>query len=179
LPPTTVREILIETGLPEVVGPYPGHIGPRPDLRAALMRVDVDDDTDGWAECQGDCDDDAAATHPGAAETNDGLDNQCPGEPGYGVADETSGISGFLGPSNKTAYSWTEQPGATSYEVARSSGAEFSSDCARWETATTSIIDAADPPPGVAFFYLNRPLMPFPGSWGQTASGAERAGLCL
>jgi len=179
LPLATVRDILVETGSPQIAGPYPGHIGPRPDLRAALMRIDVDNDTDGWAECQGDCDDDAAATHPGATETNDGLDNQCPGEVGYGIVDETSGVSSFLNPSNKTEYSWTQQPGAASYEVARSSSADFSSDCARWETAATSIVDAVDPPAGSAFFYLNRPLTPFPGSWGEISAGSERTGPCL
>jgi hypothetical protein len=179
LSPATVRDILVETGTPQVAGPFPGNIGPRPDLRAALMRIDVDNDTDGLAECQGDCDDAAAATYPGAVETNDGLDNQCPGEAGYGIVDETSGDSSFHDPSSKAEYSWTAQPGAASYEVARSSSAGFGADCARWETATTSIIDASDPPPGNVFFYLNRPLTPFAGSWGQTTSGSQRSGACL
>ena len=180
LSPATVREILVETGTPQVDGPYPGKIGPRPDLRAALMRVDVDNDTDGLAECQGDCNDDnAGATHTGAIETNDGLDNQCPGEAGYGSIDETSGVSSFHNPSDKNEYSWTAQPGAATYEVARSSSSDFSTDCARWETAATSVIDPANPPQGTAFFYLNRPLTPFAGSWGQTTSGSERSGLCL
>jgi len=179
LSPVTVRDILVETGTSQVSGPFPGHIGPRPDLRAALMRVDVDDDTDGLAECQGDCDDAVAATYPGATETNDGLDNQCPGEPGHGSVDETSGDSSFHDPASKVEYSWTAQPGATSYEVARSGTGDFSADCARWETAATSIVDAASPTPGSVFFYLNRPLTSFAGSWGQATSGAERSGLCL
>jgi hypothetical protein len=180
LSPATVRDILVETGTAQVAGPYPGHIGPRPDLRAALMRVDVDNDTDGLAECQGDCDDDnVGATSLGATETNDGLDNQCPGEIGYGSVDETSGNSSFHNPSDKNEYSWTAQAGATTYEVARSSSASFSTDCVRWETAVTSVIDSASPSPGIAFFYLNRPLTPFAGSWGQTPSGAERSGTCL
>ena len=37
-----------------------------------------------------------------------------------------------------------------------------------------SIVDGATPPEGSVFFYLNRPLTPFAGSWGQTSSGAER-----
>ena len=174
LSPATVRDILVETGTPQVPGPYPGHIGPRPDLRAALMRIDVDNDMDGLAECQGDCDDAVAATYPGANETNDGLDNQCPGEPGHGSVDETSGDSSFHDPSSTDEYSWTAQPGAATYEVARSSNAEFTTDCARWETAASSIIDTANPPQGTVFFYLNRPLTPFAGSWGQSTSGAER-----
>jgi hypothetical protein len=179
LSPATVRDILVETGTPQVAGPYPGNIGPRPDLRAALMRVDEDNDNDGLAECEGDCDDTAAATYPGAMETNDGLDNQCPGEPGYGSIDETSGVSSFHNPLDKNEYSWTAQPGAATYEVARSSSADFSTDCARWETAATSWIDSTSPPQGSVFFYLNRPLTPFAGSWGRMSSGAERSGPCL
>jgi hypothetical protein len=39
--------------------------------------------------CGGDdCDDVHAATFPGAAEVNDGLDNQCPGNADLGVFDE-------------------------------------------------------------------------------------------
>ena len=42
-----VRDILVQTGSPQVNGPYPGHIGPRPDLMAALDLVEVDNDADG------------------------------------------------------------------------------------------------------------------------------------
>jgi hypothetical protein len=179
LSPAVVRDILVQTGTPQVAGPYPGNIGPRPDLQAALTHVDSDDDTDGWAECQGDCDDSAAATHPGATEINDGLDNQCPGEPGHGSVDETSGNSGFHSATNKDEYSWTAQPGAATYQVARSSTATFSADCASWQTATTALIDTSTPTPGTAYYYLNRPLTPFTGSWGPTTSGTERTGPCL
>jgi hypothetical protein len=34
------------------------------------------------------------------------------------------------------------------------------------------------PPPGAAFFYLNRPLAPCLGSWGQNSAGQERTAIC-
>lgn len=39
LEPTEVRRILAETGTPQQDGPYSGHIGPRPDLAAALATL--------------------------------------------------------------------------------------------------------------------------------------------
>jgi serine protease len=179
LPPAIVREILVQTGSPQVAGPFPGNIGPRPDLRAALERVDVDNDTDGWAECQGDCDDAVAATHPGAAEVNDGLDNQCPDAEGYGSIDEISGESGFHDPTDKTKFSWMPQAGALSFEVARSTSPDFSTGCASWQTGATFIQDGQPLGVGAVFHYLVRPLTPFAGSWGRSWSGGERSGPCL
>ena len=46
-------------------------------------------------------------------------------DPGYGVIDETSGNSGFHNPTSKSEYSWPPQAGASSYEVARSTIADF------------------------------------------------------
>jgi len=56
----------------------------------------VDNDGDGLEICidwsltnmGADCDDTNPNVFPGAAEVCDGVDNQCPGEPGYGVVDE-------------------------------------------------------------------------------------------
>jgi serine protease len=178
LSPAAVRTLLVDTGTPQTTGPYPGHIGPRPNLRAALARVDVDDDTDGFKECQGDCDDVRAATYPGAAESNDGLDNQCPGERGYGIVDETSGDSGFHNATDKTEYSWPAQAGATLYRVVRSSRRDFLSGCVGWNVGTNTLNDAAVPTPSGVYYYLNRPIAPHVGSWGVNSGGAERTGVC-
>jgi subtilisin-like proprotein convertase family protein len=63
LDPTVVRQVLTDTGTPQQSGPFPGNIGPRPDLDAAvaalsdliLTGVTVDDplplgDADGFLE---------------------------------------------------------------------------------------------------------------------------------
>jgi hypothetical protein len=178
LDPLAVREILVDTGSPQQDGVYTGHIGPRPDLRAALERVEVDNDADGYAECEGDCDDAASETYPGAPEVNDGLDNQCPGDAGYGIVDETSGDSGFHDPADKAAYCWDPQEGATEYEVRRSDRPWMPSPCAGTTTADTCWSDAEEPTPGSAFYYLNRPTAPSVGSWGYDSAGAERQNVC-
>jgi serine protease len=179
LTPVEVREILVNTGTPQVAGPYPGNIGPRPDLASALALVDTDNDADGFAECAGDCDDGSPGTYPGAVEVNDGLDNQCPGGAGYGSVDEISGNSGFHNPADKAEYSWTAQGGATLYQVERADSPEFASGCVRWETAGSSIRDDAVPVSGQTWYYLSRPVSPNPGSWGSGTTGTERNGPCL
>jgi len=178
LTPAAVRSLLVATGTAQTPGPYPGHIGPRPNLRAALARVDEDNDADGFEECQGDCDDARGATHPGAAETNDGFDNQCPGERGYGIADETSGDSGFHNAVDKTEYSWPAQAGATLYRVVRSTRRDFASACVGWDSGLTKLKDLAVPSPGGAYYYLNRPIAPHIGSWGTNSQGVERTTMC-
>ena len=135
-------------------------------------------DTDGdLAGDSCDCDLNDPATYPGAPEINDGFDNQCPGEAGYGVTDETSGDSGFHS-SDESEYAWTAQLGTVLYEVARSTHADFSADCTVITTSTTYWVDSEQPASGVTFYYLNRPLAPNTGSWGVDSSGAERAVLC-
>ncbi|MFX1518083.1 MAG: S8 family serine peptidase [Promethearchaeota archaeon] len=75
--PIKVRQILTETGTPQEEGPYPGHIGPLPNLKEALAKVDIDNDSDGFAECENDCDDNDPSFNPGVQEYCDGLDNDC------------------------------------------------------------------------------------------------------
>jgi hypothetical protein len=118
------------------------------------------------------------ATHPGAPEVNDGQDNQCAGDPGYGIVDEIDGVSGFVSPGDTANYSWPAQGLATSYEVARSSDPTFASDCTTFSTATTSISDPAVPDLGGVFFYLLRSVSPHVGSWGRGSAGVERTTSC-
>jgi hypothetical protein len=138
----------------------------------------ADLDSDGVNSCAVDCDDADPNTYPGAPEINDGVDNQCPGDLGYGVIDETSGDSGFHAAGDKTEYSWPAQSGATLYEVARASSADFSTECSTVQTAVAYWIDTAEPSSGGCYYYLNRPLAPYVGSWGQDSAGAERTGIC-
>jgi hypothetical protein len=145
-----------------------------PDLPAA----EADGDSDGSRVCGGDCDDADPDTYPGAAEVNDGNDNQCSGDAGYGVADETSGDSGFHNPADRNEYSWTAQQGATLYAVARSGVSDFSADCLTFTTSDTLWVDEEQPLQGSVFHYLNRPVAPHIGSWGMRSGDVERTAIC-
>jgi hypothetical protein len=156
---------------------------PSPDV------PEIDIDGDGYVACSpwvggpgpilggGDCDIFDPNTHPGAPEVNDGLDNQCPGDPGFGVVDESTEISGFFDPTNPNAYSWPPQAGATMYEAQRSGTPDFSGGCSGIITADPLFIDLQVPPSGSAFFYMNRAIAPFLGSWGENSMG-ERIDVC-
>jgi len=142
----------------------------------ALAACGADNDADGVTDCT-DCDDANPDIYPGAPEVNDGLDNQCPAEYGFGVIDETTGNSGFLDPGNMNEFSWPPQAGATLYQYARSTQSDFSADCVIATTSGTSWIDSEDPLPGGVFHYLNRPVF-FMGSWGQDSAWVERTLEC-
>lgn len=138
----------------------------------------ADVDLDGSRLCDGDCDDADPTKYPGSPEVNDGLDNQCPGEPGFGVIDEISGDAGFYTPGDTIAFSWTAQTGAALYQVARSTTADFSAGCTAFTPATPHINDTDTPGLGGVFIYLVRSLSPVAGSWGVDSSGVERVGVC-
>jgi hypothetical protein len=117
--------------------------------------------------------------YPGAAEINDAKDNQCPGDPGYGVIDELSGTAGFFDPDDKNKFSWPAQQGATRYQVARAPAADFTLGCTALPlTAQTFAVDTTAVPPGQIRFYLVRPRLPNPGSWGQNSAGQARVVPC-
>ncbi len=136
-----------------------------------------DGDGDGFNECH-DCNDYQAATYPGAQEVNDGLDNQCAGDPGFGVIDEVSGAAGFTLPGGKNTFCWPPQGWASSYEVARAEDAEFHVGCTTWLADVTCWTETQDPGAGTIFHYLVRAMIPYMGSWGQDSSGAERTIVC-
>ncbi|HET6372851.1 MAG TPA: putative metal-binding motif-containing protein, partial [Candidatus Polarisedimenticolia bacterium] len=139
---------------------------------------ETDSDSDGLRGCEGDCDDTVQATHPGAVEINDAHDNQCPGDPGYGLTDEIAPDSGFPNAGDTSLFCWSAQPSATGYRVTRSSAKDFSTACASGNTSLTCWSDPATPPIGQAFNYLVRATTPNPGSWGARSNGAERAVSC-
>ena len=132
----------------------------------------VDGDADGACP-PADCADANSAKYPNAPEINDCADQQCPGDIGYGVNDETSGKSGFNS-GNKTQYSWPAQLNATSYQVVSSLTPDFASGCTFFATSSTVMTDTTTPAAGQVRFYLNRPTAPCTGSWGQRTGGSER-----
>ena len=70
------------------------------------------------------------------------------------------------------------QCGANLYEVARSAQPDFSLDCIIVETIDTFWFDPEIPSDGSVFYYLNRPLLPNAGSWGQDSELLERMVPC-
>ncbi len=137
----------------------------------------VDTDGDGFGDgC--DCEPTLAEVYPGASEVNDGIDNQCPGDYGYGQADEAAYGGGFHDPGNPDLYSWPTQPGATGYQVARARSATFDADCTLFATGDGWIVDPELPDPDGLFCYLYRASTPFPGSWGVGSDGLPRSVDC-
>jgi N-acetylneuraminic acid mutarotase len=130
----------------------------------------------GWVSVAGDCDDTNPAVHPGAPEINDGIDNQCPGDPGYGLVDEL-GDSGSVA-ADKVTFSWAVQQNATSYQLARSTAPDFTSACTSFNGPSPTFQDAETPSPGTPFYYIARATAPFVGSWGKTSAGIERTTSC-
>jgi N-acetylneuraminic acid mutarotase len=148
------------------------------DCNGALPAPEADLDGDGVSICAGDCDDGDPLTFAGAPEVNDALDNQCPGDAGFGLVDEVSGTSGFSMPGDPTRFCWPAQTGATEYLALRSSAAGFSGGCASAQTAATCWSDPTLPPAKTVLYYLVRAVSPNPGSLGATSAATERAAVC-
>jgi hypothetical protein len=106
-------------------------------------------------------------------EINNGRDDQCAGQPGFGVIDEISGSTGFNTPGNKDLLSWPAQTGATAYQVARAEAGGFGQACTIFPVATNSLSDSTVPPVSKSLFYLVRASSPNAGSWGKASSGVE------
>ncbi len=79
LSPEALRDLLVETGIPQGSG---DHVGPFPDIAAAVRAFD--DDLDGFVSADfggEDCDDHNNTTFPGATDDwYDGVDSDCGGE---------------------------------------------------------------------------------------------------
>jgi hypothetical protein len=148
------------------------------DCNGSVPANEEDDDGDGFRVCAGDCNDYSATTHPGAAEVNDGYDDNCAGDDGFGSIDEVSGVAGFPNPADTKSFCWTAQSGAVEYEALRSNLATFAAGCDWSVTAGTCWADPDVPPPGGVLYYLVRATETRAGSLGKRSSGAERVGLC-
>jgi len=134
----------------------------------------------GYVALPGDCDDTNEDTYSGAAEINDGMDNQCPGDSGHALVDEITGVCGFHNPVDANEFSCPLQTGATRYEVARSPHPEFPSDvgCLRIVSDAATWLDSDPVPEGTGFYYLVRAHEPNVGSWGADSGGLERTVTC-
>jgi N-acetylneuraminic acid mutarotase len=148
------------------------------DCDGILPPEEADPDADGVSPCLGDCDEAHASVYPGAPEVNDYLDNQCPGEAGFGLLNEISGSLTFPAPGDTATLCWPAQGGATTYQVARSDQPVFDTACALFSTPEPCIEDLEAPAPGGLFLYLVRATAPVWGSWGASSSGAERTQIC-
>ena len=126
----------------------------------------------------GDCDDTKAGTHPGAAEINDGQDNQCQGDLGFGTVDEVSGTVTVGSSGSGQSLCWPSQGGATNYEVVRAPDPRFTGSCTTTQTTEICWTDPDIPASGSAAFYLVRAVTPHAGSWGADSNGLERRLPC-
>jgi hypothetical protein len=146
------------------------------DCDGSLPADEADADGDSVPLCAGDCDDEQSATFPNAVETNDGLDNQCAGEPGSGWIDEISGLALLV---DAGTFCWEAQAEAQYYQVVRARAPEAALDCVQWIVADPCSVDVEQPMLGEAFYYSVRSVLPFVGSWGGGADGGERVDLCV
>jgi hypothetical protein len=134
------------------------------------------DTPSGYVANAADCNDADPTVYPGAAEVCDGVDNQCPGDSGFGMIDEL-GDSGSVA-ADKVTFTWPIEPNATSYQLSRSRARNFSILCTAFTASSPSFQDPELPPAGLGFYYLARAAAPFVGSWGKTSAGDERTTSC-
>ena len=80
-------------------------------------------------------------------------------------------------PGNPDILDWQNQQGATDYEVASATKADFSTGCTVVQPAFTWALTGGVLP-GKIRFYLVRPILPNVGSWGADWRGTERIVPC-
>lgn len=145
-------------------------------VASAVSEIDycgcADNDADSVDSCA-DCDDADPTIYPGAPEINDGQDNNCPGDAGFGQADEVGMIT-----VDASEVCWTDQPGTTSYELVSSDDPQFLGGCTFYMVGVTCFTDPVPIAPNEERYYLVRSLMPFAGSWGVDSMGIERQVSC-
>ena len=141
----------------------------------------LDDDGDGFSECNGDCNDGNASVFPGAPEVCDALDNDC----NLMVDDDTeppSEITGLLFESTSTLF-WQPGPpslGAT-HDVARGALGEYpvgsgpAEVCLGSEPGETTE-DLELPSAGAGYWYLVRGRNACEvGTYGAQSDATERS----
>jgi len=135
-------------------------------------------DTDGdFVSDSQDCAPLDASTYPGAPEINDGLDNQCPGDDGFDLVDELTGLR--MSSAGPTVLDWDAQSGATSYIVYRSQDdPTFATNCVSDTVLVNTWTDTALPPVGSILFYLGAPLAPNVGTLGRYSDNTLRSANC-
>jgi hypothetical protein len=141
-------------------------------LMDAVLPPDCSDEDSDTFCIQHDCNDSDVSVFPGAPEIQDGTDNQCPGDEGFGLVDEMMGSMVAADLEGEHSLCWQPQPGANGYEIVRSNSPQFASDCFFWADPDTCTAILDDPSVGEVHFYLVRALDA--GSWGQSDPAVER-----
>ncbi len=120
-----------------------------------------------------DCNDGDSSVFGGAVEINDGQDNNCAGDPGFGKVDELT--RNFLVSSN--GFVQPPQAGATEYELIRDGSPQFdSAECTGFFFPDEQVDDPAVPAARSTFYYLLRATLPNAGSFGMASDGTIRPG---
>ena len=168
--------------------------------------VSIDDDADGFTNCDGDCNDANPDVHPGAAEVCDLADNDCDGVVDDGFDADADGFTTCWGDcddgnaqawgtpgevrdlafaADRMTLSWVaplEPGGVVVYDTLRSpTAADFvTASCVETDDgADTLVTDVASPVSGEVFYYLTRAENACPaghGSLGVRSSGLPRVG---
>jgi hypothetical protein len=167
------------------------------------LRHSIDDDGDGFSECDGDCNDQIPSVFPGAPDACDGTDSDCDGtleidsdgdatcahedcdDGDPGVARSPIDVEGVR-LERPTRVSFVSQDAAagasTSYDVATGALADLSTpqgfqlaSCAGTFDDSPAEISAPDPAPGTGHYFLVRARNSCgTGGWGDGSDGSPR-----